>query len=295
MKNVKLLISVFLVVLVFGLGYQIFSLNIEWKQRAENIYTPASIVDDSRRISTLRGSLIFPEQPDKVSPQPGDLALASYRYAKLLQHKFPDLLTKDHRRSLLDISNDTEQPDIVRLYAYAALKYAGEEYDTKTANMIVEDLFSSFPENIDYEIVSSYMDVAEVSLDLNPNVQLKTLEEFPATENTERLTVAILSQTYLFSNEAEVKSMFPEIHQKINYWVFGEDSLEAVDRYLLSSLAYINLNTLTYEERTILEEKDSTLSRCEYAPSFIAVEVNGEEICSLMLTEIYYQRGIWNG
>lgn len=209
-----------------------------------------------------------------------------------MQEKFPQLLTEEQIETLDNISQDSKQNKLVRVYAYAALKRAGVEYDAQTAQVLVSELFSELPGVVGQEDLSRYMDVAEVGLDLNPYLERRPLREFVVTENQERLVVAALAQTYLFSNEDEVKKMFPDVRKKLEDWVFGEDALIMPDRYLLSSLAYVNINPLTYEQRQLLVERDRSLKRCPKSPSYIAVEVNGLEICSLMLTEAYYQRGI---
>lgn len=295
MKNFRLLATLVLVIVLCGIGYQLVIINKDRKYRIENSYTPESIIDDSRSLFSTDGSLVLPEQPTEVVAQPGDTALAAYRYSKLLQDKFPQLLTQEQHALLSDIATNTQHPNLVRLYAYAALKRSGADYDRQMASSLAVDSLASLPDTISEETVSSYMDIAEVALDIDSNVQLKPLEGYTATEPQERLAVAILVQTYLFANEAEVKVMFPEIRSKLEDWAFGQESMSLIDRYLLSSLAYINLNSLTSEQRQLLQDKDQSLARCEKAPSFIAVEVQGQQVCSLLLTEIYYQRGIGHG
>lgn len=292
MKKIRFLVAVISVSLLCGLGYQIYTINKNYQDRIENSYTPAGIVDESRNFFSTDGSLVLPEQPVMVTIQPGDTALAAYRYSKLLQDKFPDLLMQDQLGALTDIANDNQQPNLVRLYAYAALKRAGAGYNQQASSDLASEAMGSFPATINQDNVSSYMDIAEVALDINPDLTRKSLKEFTVGESQERLTVAILAQTYLFANEADVKIMFADTRGKLEAWVFNKDAVDTPDRYLLSSLAYINLNNLSSEQRQYLRDQDQTLARCEKSPSYIAVDVQGQQICSLLLTEIYYQRGI---
>lgn len=292
MKKIRFLVAAISVSLLCGLGYQMYIINKNYQDRIENSYTPAGIVDDSRNFFSVDGSLVLPEQPLAATIQPGDTALAAYRYSKLLQDKFPDLLTHDQLDALTDIANDKQQPKLVRLYAYAALKRAGAGYDQQASSDLASEAMGSFPATINQDNVSSYMDIAEVALDINPDLTRKSLKEFTVGESQERLTVAILAQTYLFANEADVKIMFADTRGKLEAWVFNKDALDTPDRYLLSSLAYLNLNNLSSEQRQYLRDQDQTLARCEKSPSYIAVDVQGQQICSLLLTEIYYQRGI---
>ncbi|MFW0182040.1 hypothetical protein ACN082_00830 [Rothia sp. CCM 9417] len=292
MKIVRSLVAVLLGVMLCVIGYQFISIEAARQDRIKNAYTPESIVEDSKKFFQNNGEVVIPEQPSGKPTQPGDTALGAYRYSKLLQEKFPQLLTEEQIETLKNISQDPKQNKLVRVYAYAALKRAGIEDDAQTARVLVSELFSELPEVVGQENLSRYMDLAEVGLDINPYLERRPLGEFVVTENQERLVVTALAQTYLFSNEDEVKKMFPDVREKLDDWVFGEDALTIPDRYLLSSLAYVNINPLTYEQRQLMMEHDRSLKRCRKSPSYIAVEVNGLEVCSLMLTEVYYQRGI---
>ncbi|MDY3048164.1 MAG: hypothetical protein SOR40_00075 [Rothia sp. (in: high G+C Gram-positive bacteria)] len=151
----------------------------------------------------------------------------------------------------------------------------------------------AFPAQISFDEVNDYIQVAEVAIDADPFIQRHTLLEYPVPADAERLTVSVLTYSYLFDNQEEVEKMFPDVQAKIREYSLGDSEGVTVDQYLLSSEALIITQGLSYEERLKLREKDSKLLKCGESETFIGMDVNGTKVCSLVLTEIYYQRGVW--
>lgn len=294
MKKIRVCFFILIAAVLVTLGIQSI---INWNHMnlmGKNQYAPYEIIHDSRDFSLEKGSLFrIPEIPKDETPTKDQEVYYAYRYAKLLQEKYPEYLTNEQAEFLKNVGSDDEQLPLTRLYALTSLKLANRESDEQLAKKIAQDLMSSFPSNISIDELSNYIQVAEVAYDADPFIQKSTLNEYPVSPDEERLTVAVLTYFYLFDNEDEVKKMFPDIQKKIREFSLEDSENMTVDQYLLSSAALIVTQGTNYEEISKLREKDSKLSKCGASGTFIAMDVNGNKVCSLLLTEIYYQRGVW--
>lgn len=294
MRKIRIFFFILLATVFIILGIQSV---VNWNQMnlmSKNQHTPYEIIRDSHNFSLEDSSLFsVPEIPDGEKPTEDQEVYYAYRYAKLLQEKYPEYLTDKQAEFLKKVASDDEQPPLTRLYALTSLKLADREVDEQSAKNIAQELMGSFPSHISINEVSNYTQVAEVALDADPFIQKHTLNEYPVSSDTERLTVAVLTYSYLFDNEDEVKKMFPETQEKIREYALGDSKDVTVDQYLLSSAALIATQGIDYEELSKLREKDANLLKCGASETFIAMDVNGTKVCSLLLTEIYYQRGVW--
>lgn len=294
MKKIRVALGVLLVAIFAILGIQTLINYHDMNLRAKNLFTPYEIIDDSRNFSLENGSMFrIPEMPSGQTATEDQEVYYAYRYAKLLQEKYPEYLTDKQAEFLEKVSSDEGQLPLTRLYALTALKLANRESDEQLAQNIAGELMGAFPAQISFDEVNDYIQVAEVAIDADPFIQRHTLLEYPVPADAERLTVSVLTYSYLFDNQEEVEKMFPDVQAKIREYSLGDSEGVTVDQYLLSSEALIITQGLSYEEGLKLREKDSKLLKCGESETFIGMDVNGTKVCSLVLTEIYYQRGVW--
>ncbi|MDO4253347.1 MAG: hypothetical protein Q4C74_08940 [Rothia sp. (in: high G+C Gram-positive bacteria)] len=292
MKRITHLTGLLVFLLLGAMGLCSCTTTGHLSQASRDDYAPAEVVTDSKEFVNIEGNLIYPDSQHQAATSNEEVAAASYRYAKIMQHKFAGYLTQGQANKLTAIGQDPRESLLTRVQAFATLKFNGSSYPEEKAQDLAAKLMEKFTGKIEADQIFDYLSAAQAAQDIKADVELAQLTPFK-TEDPQQQLLALraLYRPYLFANEKEISGMFPGLKQQIRQWTLTDQEDISTEKYLLASYALVSTQNPSRQDLALLAQQDQKLLRCGQSKSFIADQVAGRKVCSLALTEIFYNRG----
>ncbi len=216
----------------------------------------------------------------------GTVIHGTYLASRILGSRFSDAVTDEMRDRLWKYAGKLGDRPITQLEAYAVLKAAGDKR-WRNGVKLAESRMKAFSREISTEQLSEYLDTSQVALQIEPKLKKSALKEFEPgnDEMLQRLAITSVALHYVFSNDREVRSMFPALQKRALAWARGEDSSDI--QFLLSNLAAqaSSVHSLSEQSRDARNKRLAGMRGC--ADAKLLLRAGGEgSTCSFLLTHI---------
>lgn len=212
----------------------------------------------------------------------------TYLAARLADGSFSEIATADTVSALERILEADEADPVPRLQALVALKRA-QQSDWQKYDAVATEAVESAPTSVDAAGLRAYLVLVEPLMQLEPDVPLATLVEFPVdTANVDSAAagLAAISNAAYFANADEVRTMFPELQALIPELVSVPAEPAVLYYRALTAMTSAGLSGLGSED---FDRAAATLAEyrgCSAQDSLFRVGFEPDAPCSLAVSTL---------